>query len=76
MVKMFLMICVIWGEGPRYMGGQTKCTWHVSRVKYLTEQSCWGDINHSKKVVLARLRKEFGDKPDGYDVQASCLKAS
>jgi len=27
-------------------------------------------------VVLARLRKEFGDKPDGYDVQASCLKAS
>jgi hypothetical protein len=58
------------------MGGQTKCTWHVSQVEYYTQQSCDNDIDHSRKLVLARLRKEFGDKPDGYNVLASCLKAT
>tara|TARA_R100000008_G_scaffold43433_1_gene25169 strand:+ start:349 stop:525 length:177 start_codon:yes stop_codon:yes gene_type:complete len=58
------------------MGGQTKCTWHVSQVEYYTQQSCDNDIEHSRQLVLARLRKEFGDKPDGYDVLASCLKAT
>ena len=76
MVKMFLMICVVWVEGSRYMSGKTNCMWHISKVEYRTLEECRADINNSKRLVLGRLRDEFGDKPDDYNVQASCLKAA
>ena len=77
MVKMFLMICVVWGEGPRYTGGETNCLWHISKVEYKTVDECNKDINNSKRLVVGRLKQEFGHKnPQGYDVQASCLKAT
>ena len=77
MVKMFLMICVVWVEGPRHSGGETNCLWHISKVDYYTEKSCIDEIELSKKLVIRRLEKEFGHKnPQGYNVQASCLKST
>ena len=70
------MICVVWVEGSRYMGGKTNCMWHISKVEYRTLEECRADINNSKRLVLGRLRDEFGDTPDDYTVQASCLKAA
>ena len=76
MVKMFLMICVVWVEGPRYTGGQTNCMMHISKVEYRTLEECRADLNNSKRLVIDRLRDEFGDAPEDYSVQASCLKAA
>jgi hypothetical protein len=33
-------------------------------------------LKNSKRLVIGRLRDEFGDRPDDYNVQASCLKAA
>tara|TARA_R100000664_G_C2699680_1_gene100514 strand:+ start:67 stop:297 length:231 start_codon:yes stop_codon:yes gene_type:complete len=76
MVKMFLMICVVWVEGSRYEGGQTNCMMHISKVEYRTLKECRADLNNSKRLVIGRLRDEFGDAPEDYNVQASCLKAA
>tara|TARA_R100001129_G_C5307375_1_gene244160 strand:+ start:1073 stop:1303 length:231 start_codon:yes stop_codon:yes gene_type:complete len=76
MAKMFLMVCVVWISGTREDGGLTNCLWHISEVKYTTTQQCESDIKNSKKLVIARLRKEFGDRPEEYTVQASCLKVA
>ena len=75
MVKMFLMICVVWIEGSRYEGGQTNCMMHISKVKYSSLDECRADLNNSKRLVIDRLRDEFGDGPEDYNVQASCMKA-
>ena len=76
MSKMLLMICVIWVSGPRADGGLTNCLWHISAVKYETVAQCKSDIENSKRLVLARLRREFGNLPEEYNVQANCLKAA
>ena len=34
MVKMFVLICVVWVEGSRHDGGETKCIMHQSQVYY------------------------------------------
>jgi|TARA_R100001460_G_scaffold80984_1_gene121908 hypothetical protein len=75
MVKMFLMICVVWIEGSRYEGGQTNCMMHISKVEYSSLDECRADLNNSKRLVIDRLRDEFGDGPEDYNVQASCMKA-
>ena len=75
MVKMFLMICVVWIEGSRYEGGQTNCVMHISKVEYSSLDECRADLNNSKRLVIDRLRDEFGDGPEDYNVQASCMKA-
>ncbi len=76
MVKMFLIICVVWVEGPRHSGGLTNCMMHISKVEYRTIEECRADLKNSKRLVIGRLRDEFGDRPDDYNVQASCLKAA
>ena len=44
--------------------------------RILDYDQCESDIKISKKLVIARLRKEFGDRPEEYTVQASCLKVA
>jgi|TARA_R100001082_G_scaffold73949_1_gene42630 hypothetical protein len=76
MSKMFLLICVVWISGPKADGGITKCMMHVSKVEYRTKVECKADLNNSKNLVMRRLEKEFGDAPDHYIVQASCLRGA
>ena len=61
---------------PKANGGITKCMMHVSKVEYRTKVECKADLNNSKNLVMRRLEKEFGDAPDHYIVQASCLRGA
>ena len=74
MVKMFVLICVVWVEGSRHDGGETKCIMHQSQVYYANIDQCRADIPKSRFLIERGIFDNFGAEPVDYTISASCFE--
>jgi hypothetical protein len=74
MVKMFVLICVVWIEGSRHDGGETKCIMHQSQVNYANIDQCRADIPKSRFLIERGIFDNFGEEPVDYTISASCFE--
>ena len=59
MFMMYVMTCIIWIEGSRYDGGETKCGIHKPDLYFDTLQDCKKNIGRYEEYVIKDKIKEI-----------------
>jgi hypothetical protein len=73
MFMMYVMTCIIWIEGSRYDGGETKCGIHKPDLYFDTLQDCKLNIGRYEEYVIKSIYDQF-EPPQDIVIKTECFK--